>query len=209
MMRIPGNKKGLFLFLLLFVPSALQSHPHIFIDNGITIVVVLTLYFILRHSYLCSLENINRVIRIVSHTLIASIGLLMFIAAIRDGRKKAISDSQRRHDQRLETQEPVFGSTGCGHCSLPRGHIDSAFLSFHGNIDNGSIFSACNGNRHGLNNLRSWRYCDSGQTGILQIPTRKLQNQTGSLNRPAAFRFSPYLLLTDQVKPDPSPTPKR
>ncbi len=55
---------------------------------GSAIVVVLTLYFILRHSYLCSLENINRVIRIVSHTLIASIGLLMFIAAIRDGRKK-------------------------------------------------------------------------------------------------------------------------
>lgn len=38
MMRIPGNRKGLFLFLLLFVPSALQSHPHIFIDNRITIV---------------------------------------------------------------------------------------------------------------------------------------------------------------------------
>lgn len=55
---------------------------------GSAIVVVVTLYFILRHSYLCSLENINRVIRIVSHTLIASIGLLMFIAAIRDGRKK-------------------------------------------------------------------------------------------------------------------------
>ena len=71
---------------------------------GSAIVVVLTLYFILRHSYLCSLENINRVIRIVSHTLIASIGLLMFIAAIRDGRKKQFpihngdttKDSKRR-----------------------------------------------------------------------------------------------------------------
>ena len=71
---------------------------------GSAIVVVLTLYVILRHSYLCSLENINRVIRIVSHTLIASIGLLMFIAAILDGRKKQFpihnggttKDSKRR-----------------------------------------------------------------------------------------------------------------
>ena len=71
---------------------------------GSAIVVVLTLSLVLRHSYLCSLENINRVIRIVSHTLIASIGLLMFIAAIRDGRKKQFpihnggttKDSKRR-----------------------------------------------------------------------------------------------------------------
>ncbi len=55
---------------------------------GSAIIVVLTLYLVLRHSYLSSLENVNRVIRIVSHTLIASIGLFMFIAAIRDGRKK-------------------------------------------------------------------------------------------------------------------------
>jgi len=57
---------------------------------GSAIIVVLTLYLILRHSYLSSLENVNRVIRIVSYTLIASIGLLMFIAAIRDGRKKQL-----------------------------------------------------------------------------------------------------------------------
>ncbi|MEE8591157.1 MAG: hypothetical protein V3T35_07535, partial [Spirochaetia bacterium] len=50
---------------------------------GSAIIVVLTLYLVLRHSYLSSLENVNRVIRIVSHTLIASIGLFMFIAAIR------------------------------------------------------------------------------------------------------------------------------
>jgi ABC-type nickel/cobalt efflux system permease component RcnA len=57
---------------------------------GSAIVVVSTLYLFLRHSYLCSLENVNRVIRIVSHTLIASVGLLMFITAIRDGRKKQL-----------------------------------------------------------------------------------------------------------------------
>ena len=38
MMGIPTNKKAWLLFFLLFVSASLQSHPHIFIDNRITVV---------------------------------------------------------------------------------------------------------------------------------------------------------------------------
>jgi len=61
---------------------------------GSAIVVVLTVYLILRHSYLSSLENVSHIIRIISYALISMIGLLMFIAAIRDGR----TDRSQIHD---------------------------------------------------------------------------------------------------------------
>ncbi len=53
---------------------------------GSAIIVVLTVYLILRRSYLTSLENISHIVRIVSYALISLIGLLMFIVAIRDRR---------------------------------------------------------------------------------------------------------------------------
>ena len=53
---------------------------------GSAIVVVLTVYLILQQAYLSSLENVSRIVRIASYSLISVIGLLMFIAAILEGR---------------------------------------------------------------------------------------------------------------------------
>jgi nickel/cobalt exporter len=59
-----------------------------FVHTGSAILVVVLVSWIIRHSFLASLENVSRMTRIVSHALITVIGVWLVVAAIRGLRKK-------------------------------------------------------------------------------------------------------------------------
>lgn len=71
---------------------------------GSAIILVLIIYLIIHGSYLSSLEDISRVIRIVSFTLIMLIGIYLVIAAIRESRKKRFPINKNTNRINLENK---------------------------------------------------------------------------------------------------------
>ncbi len=84
-----------------------------FLHAGSALIVILSLYFIIKQSFLSSFEDISRVIRLISYGLITLIGLLLLVKTIIELKRQG-SSGNHIHDSTANTKSIVPFSIAVG-----------------------------------------------------------------------------------------------